>query len=357
MLNGLDLFSGIGGLSLALAPWVRPVAYCENDRYAQGVLLSRQANGDLPSAPIWEDVTTFPSSNLVGGVDIIYGGFPCQDISIAGAGRGLAGERSGLVFEIFRLIDELRPTFVFLENVPAIRTRGGERVGKELARRGFDCRWTVVSAAEVGAPHLRKRWFLLAYSDGFRRGCEIKPQSELELDLREPTQLRNRQRKARPQMGALPHSERNGLQVAQHERSGEGTATGRRRSANKGGEMAYATSLQPQQGHERAGTNHPGHSGERALPGQSEVLADTDSVNGRQRHSVAGGGGERIGEDEWARLTDGGGGWAIEPDVGRVAHGVPARVDRLRGLGNAVVPLQARTAFARLAGFKETGGF
>lgn len=160
-LNGLDLFSGIGGISLALRPWVRPVAYCEIDRYCQGVLLSRMRSGDIVSAPIWDDVRTL-EKKMLPKIEIIYGGFPCQDISVAGRGAGLGGERSGLVREVFRLVSELRPSFVFLENVPAIRTRGADVVTGELARLGYDSRWTVVSAQEVGAPHLRKRWFCLA---------------------------------------------------------------------------------------------------------------------------------------------------------------------------------------------------
>jgi DNA (cytosine-5)-methyltransferase 1 len=165
MLNGLDLFSGIGGLSIALGEWVRPIAYCENDCYAQGVLLSRMAAGDIPRAPIWDDVRTLKGQDLP-QIDILYGGFPCQDISVAGNGKGLEGERSGLFFEIVRLAQEIRPKFLFLENSPAIRTRGLDRVGKELARLGYDCRWGIVSAEEMGAPHERARWFLLAYSLG-----------------------------------------------------------------------------------------------------------------------------------------------------------------------------------------------
>src|SRR5580693_6905745 len=99
-MNGLSLFSGIGGIDKALEGYVEPILYCENDRYAQGVLLSRMATGDLPLAPIWDDVTTLCGDDLPAKPEIIYGGFPCQDISVAGRGIGLAGKRSGLFFEI-----------------------------------------------------------------------------------------------------------------------------------------------------------------------------------------------------------------------------------------------------------------
>jgi DNA (cytosine-5)-methyltransferase 1 len=165
MLNGLDLFSGIGGLSIALQEWVRPIAYCEIDPHCQGILINQMGRSTLAIAPIWDDVRTlnkesgcFPSDTL----DIIYGGFPCQDISIAGYGKGLEGERSGLFFEIVRLALEIKPPFIFLENVPAITSRGGLRVVREIAEMGYDCRWGIVSAEEVGASHRRDRWFLLA---------------------------------------------------------------------------------------------------------------------------------------------------------------------------------------------------
>lgn len=95
-MNGLDLFSGIGGISRALRRYVHTHAYCESDRYCQGVLLSRMHAGDLDPAPIWEDVRTFPTYQLEGQIDIVCAGFPCQDISCSGRGRGLEGDRSGL---------------------------------------------------------------------------------------------------------------------------------------------------------------------------------------------------------------------------------------------------------------------
>jgi DNA (cytosine-5)-methyltransferase 1 len=163
-MNGLDLFSGIGGISYGLRKYIRPIAYCEIEPYCQAVLLSRMADESICDAPIWDDITTLSGLPFDGSVDIIYGGFPCQDISVAGHGKGLEGERSGLFFEIVRLAKEIKPRFIFLENVPAITSRGGLRVVREIAEMGYDCRWCVISAASVGAMHKRDRWFLLAKS-------------------------------------------------------------------------------------------------------------------------------------------------------------------------------------------------
>jgi len=159
-LNGLDLFSGIGGISLALEPWVRTTAYCEIDPYCQRVLNSRMRDGSIERAPVWDDVKTL-TGREIGPVDLISGGFPCQDISLAGKRAGLDGERSGLYREILRLVSECKPSYVFLENVAAIRSHAW-RVVADLATLGYDCRWTSLSAAQVGAPHKRDRWWLLA---------------------------------------------------------------------------------------------------------------------------------------------------------------------------------------------------
>lgn len=265
MLNGLDLFSGIGGISLALAPWVRPTAYCENDPYATAVLLSRMQEGVLPLAPIWDDVRTLRGADFVNVVDIICAGFPCQDISSAGSRAGVEGERSGLYKEIIRLAGEIRPNFIFLENVAAIVSRGLCSVLTDLTEIGYDTRWTCLRASDVGAPHLRERWWLLAHTDsaGIRQQSEPKQRSE-----------------------SAP--------------------------------LTFAD-------------------------GTKESMADSDSM--REPQSEGRELDERgwIGDRSW---------WTFEPGVGRVADGIPNRVDRLRGLGNAVVPQCAREAFKRLSGIE-----
>ncbi len=134
------------------------------------ILLQRQLDGMFPRFPIWDDVRSFNGHEWRGKVDIVSGGFPCQDISCAGKGAGIDGERSGLWSEMARIIGEVRPRYAFVENSPMIVTRGLDRVLCDLAAMGLDAEWGVVSAADVGAPHLRERIWILAHSDGCGRG-------------------------------------------------------------------------------------------------------------------------------------------------------------------------------------------
>lgn len=166
MLNGLDLFSGYGGAQDALRGLVRTVAYCEIERGAQRILLRRMRKGHISVAPIWDDVRSLRKRHIIEPVDIITGGFPCQDFSVAGNGDSLEGRSGMLFFEIVRLLSDFRPRFFFLENVPAIAVRGLDRVLMELTNVGYDCRWSIVSAAEVGACHLRKRVWILGHANG-----------------------------------------------------------------------------------------------------------------------------------------------------------------------------------------------
>lgn len=266
-MNILDLFSGIGGFSLGLErAGMRTVAFCEIDPHARKVL-----NKHWPDVPVFTDVSTLTKDDLNEQIDVLAGGFPCQDISTAGLGAGLSGSRSGLWFQFHRLIKEIQPRYAIIENVSALRSRGLDQVLWSLAEIGYDAEWHCIPAAAVGAPHRRDRIWIVACPrhKGF-------------------------------------------LQRGQHDDGGEKSTTLR-------GVCGDVLSRRK----------------------QSEVLADAE----RQRQQGSGqpilAFGAAQGADRQAnqplaiRL---GGVWPIEPDVGRVANGVPDRAHRLKQLGNAVVP-------------------
>lgn len=389
-MNGLDLFSGIGGLTRALEGYVRPVAYCERDLHAAANLLSEMHRGGLPLAPIWDDITTLNASLLPKGIDIIYGGFPCQDISVAGRGAGVAGERSGLFFEIARLIGEVRPRFVFLENVSAITIRGAERVVGELCRLGYDSRWGVLSASDVGANHRRDRWWLLAHANDQpgipEHGEQQEDRPEVSRGSGAPGQpfvadtIRPRWLQSYRAEFQTDQPRRRRTDVAyatsrqdleRGSRSVDEAASGREgvdASARNGREdVANTADVGLEHGEQPTDQSGAERREGMATPRGSQILSDpTYKRNRRGIEQPASGEGSRDVADandtgerqqpEQNKQTKprplGADWWATEPCVGRVANGIPKRVDRLRGLGNAVVSQCAREAFERLMGLK-----
>ena len=260
MLTFGELFAGIGGFSLGLE---RAGMQCrwqvEIDNYARRVLQKH-----WPDVRRHDDVQTFPPAGGDYSVDVICGGFPCQDISVAGKGAGLAGARSGLWYEFARIIGELRPRYVIVENVAALLYRGLGEVLGDLATLGYDAEWHCIPASYVGAPHRRDRIWIVAYPDSKSTSrsidsCIVKrgqaPASEGSMDIGDTSCSGARSRM-------------------------ENVADTRR---------------------------------------QSSQIPITRQLSAIQ---VA----------EWNSW------WQIEPSVGRVVDGIPSRLDRLKALGNAVVP-------------------
>ena len=284
----LDLFSGIGGFALGLkrAGGFKTVAYCEIDPYCQQVLRARMLDGSLDTAPICTDVRRLDGKPWARRVDLICGGFPCQDISEAGKRAGITGERSGLWKEIARLVCEIRPRYVLVENVSALLVRGMGTVLGDLAEVGYDAEWEIISAASVGAPHLRERVWIVAYPQGYLRGASRDERSEA------------------PDRGGETMADATGKQDRRRKLSG----------------------LQPDDGAGRE-------------------VADTYSP----RFQILQGG-DAGPELAGLRASRGGGWWNAEPAVGRVADGVPDRVDRLKSLGNSIVPYIVELIGRRIKG-------
>ena len=169
-LRELALFAGAGGGILGghLLGW-KTICAVECGAYPACVLAARQNDGILPPFPIWDDVQTFDGKPWKGLVDVVSGGFPCQDISSAGKGAGIDGARSGMWKHMARIIGEVRPLYAFVENSNLLRKRGAALVIGDLTEMGYDCQWYTVAASDCGAPHKRDRFWLVAHAIGGKR--------------------------------------------------------------------------------------------------------------------------------------------------------------------------------------------
>ena len=324
-LNELALFAGAGGGILGghLLGW-RTVCAVEWEPYPASVLMQRQNDGIFPPFPIWDDVQTFDGRPWQGRVDVVSGGFPCQDISAAGKGAGIDGARSGMWFHMARIIREVGPRYVFVENSPMLTSRGLGRVLGDLAAMGYDARWGVLGAVNAGAPHKRDRIWIVAHSAG----------------------------------------------VARHQRRAESTGQLRQTGLADGGDaegVGHSAQAERKREANQCGRNAVGRDEQTALSQDGATCADrADGCREDVAHAVRNGsqgirqdwrasrpiglcggeGGDQIedlrhaasagfpvgingpmGRSRTIEEPERSDWWATEPDVGRVAHGVAAILD------------------------------
>ena len=316
-MRALSLFSGIGGDTLAAkAAGIETVAFCEKDIFCQKVLARH-----WPDVPIFTDVYELRGDQFE-GIDIVYGGFPCQPFSVAGKQKGKADARH-LWPEVARLVGEIKPRWCFFENVPGILNIAGDDVCADLERLGYNVGIWNFEAAAVGANHRRARIAFVAHT-----GHELRERNANERE---------------------------------------------RRATNAGGEAVASTHASSVPGfvaHSRRELRErciiSGADGEKAIGGNADQLerpsstpgfiSDSETIHVQgQRHGSGqgefGGSSGRSAEPRLGRVDDGLPGWLVrdwwrvEPDIPRVGKGIPDRVNRLKALGNAAVPAWAYPIF------------
>jgi DNA (cytosine-5)-methyltransferase 1 len=313
----LDLFSGIGGFALA-ARWAgfKTVGFCDNEPYAQAVIRKH-----WPDVPVHGDIRTL-RGDLYAGVSILTGGFPCQPFSVAGKQRGKDDDRY-LWPEMLRVIKEARPTWIVGENVANIVGMALDQVHIDLEAEGYEVESLIIPACGVDAPHRRNRVWIIARAESLAdsKNTEWRPrllgESDKTIWASRDNELAGSRKNVADCIGE-------GLEGhARNEREGEG----REKSDGSIGEESLSAreNVADTEGEQSSSNNHRGK--------QREACESQQSQFG--------------GSDCW-RLRESN--WTIEPELGRVAHGIPNRVDRLKGLGNAIVP---QVAYQILKGIKE----
>jgi DNA (cytosine-5)-methyltransferase 1 len=316
-MNVLDLFSGIGGFSLGLErAGMKTVAFCEVDKKCQQVLKKH-----WPGVPIFDDVSTLKGEDIEETVDVICGGFPCQDISLAGNGAGLEGKRSGLWSEFHRLIKEIKPKYAIIENVSALRSRGLDQVLREISEIGYDAEWHCITAASIGAPHRRDRIWIVAYlRDNTRRDSitgSLGRDGERELEERVRTSETTETTGSSQTSEAMAYANDNGSHGSKDSESNCSRDDGDKTRQNKSFKLEGSSNLGQNFQGSREKIANVAYANSERLEGQREISSRIS---------------EELKNPSYTRW------WEIEPSVGRVAHGVSGRVDRLKQLGNAVVP-------------------
>ena len=361
-MRSLHLCAGHGGGLLAdLILGHTIIGAVERDPFSQDILRLRQSNGHLPAFPIYDDVRTFDGRPWRGSVDIVAGGIPCQGFSGAGKGLGEFDPRN-LWPDALRILKETRAPWFFLENVANLTSFDyWGTILQDLAAAGYDARWCVLSAGDVGAPHLRKRiWLLATDTDAFRRKSGKRHDAEMQRRrTNEAEQAGLGGGGSGGEVADAGGGRRGGTEGGQIQQPGRAEAVG------AGDQLADADQHAGKQ--RRSGDTEQGQGGRdshRSVE-RADDMAEPSGAGSPEREGTAGewphaataGSGWRHAQPDVGRVADGLANrldcpdwWAVERGLPRVVRGEPKRAGRLRGLGNGQVPLAAATAWKLLGG-------
>ena len=321
----LDGFAGIGGFSYAAHKIVggfETTQFIEIDKFCQKLLTKR-----FPNIPIHDDVRTF-TANLE-DFDVFCCGFPCQDISVAGLQKGITKEtRSGLFFEVIRIIRMVRPKFVVLENVAAILNNGLDIVLGELSQAGYDTEWGIISCEDMGGCHRRQRWWCVAYPNS--KGMEGRI-----MEVSEKLQISPHSRKAHSYSGKkFTYTDNNGSSSTEkcqiNEETGNGTSQGQNAvsQSQRGSEPTGSESFQSVSDTSYSyGSRTQGNWSK-----EYKSIWTNAFLNSSQRRTL---------RRDWT-------GYVSEPCLRRGDDGLRGRMDRLKSLGNSVSPPVAAIPLQRV---------
>lgn len=361
-MNGLALCAGYGGLELGIErilPEARTVCYVEGEAFAAQHLIQKMENGSMDEAPIWSNVKSFDGFPWRGKVDWISGGFPCQPYSTAGKQMGEEDPRD-LWPDFVRIIGEVRPGFIFLENVPNVVKLRLDQIVLDLDKLGYHASWCVVAASDVGAPHRRKRWFCLAVlrdanghgfneSETKKNGIEINrrgdmaghgSQNNCKIDSHTQRKRFNEDKQSPPTgkfdfeglCGNLAdaHDQRMGPCIARS--NGKSVEQSQRGNANSSRSLSDAESKNlGKPSCLQKNVSYP-YQFRTQVPIEREFTSIKMPGSQSEKRRV-------VHNGEFERC------WEVEPSMGRLVDGSSDWVDKLRLLGNGVVPQQAAYAF------------
>jgi DNA (cytosine-5)-methyltransferase 1 len=357
-MNELALFAGAGGGILGghLLGW-RTVCAVEWEAYPASVLVARQNDKVLSPFPIWDDVQTFAGKPWRGIIDVVSGGFPCQDISSAGKGVGITGARSSMWGHMARIIGEVRPQYAFVENSPMLTSRGLGTVLGDLSEMGYDAEWCVLGADDVGARHQRERIWIIAkdtkqsrlLSHSEHNGIGWRKQRSESIEKKTNVSNPNDQRRewvTTIQIDRCSGSINRKTNASNAEESTSLAEVSNVANSNLSGfsPCNQSTSRSKQQVLEREF---------RRSGNESREISNSNGIGQSRQGSY----GKSISQEEIRNRQTSIIGpicesnfWSFEPNVGRVVDGMAGRVDRLKAIGNGQVPLCAATAWNILKG-------